>query len=99
VYVRAVVFFGVRSEAVARQRSNIRWCLQSRFPGTCLPSRGLVKFYVFLFLSSGKSYIVVVNFVAAVTCLPSIYLKTTASSGPTIFRVDSGTCVCVCVFC
>jgi hypothetical protein len=50
---------------------------------------------VFLFLSSGKSYTVVVKFVAAVTCLPSIYLNMTASTGSTIFRVDAGTCVCV----
>jgi hypothetical protein len=50
---------------------------------------------VFLFLSSSKSYIVVVKFVAAVRCLPSIYLKTTASTGSTNFRVDAGMCVCV----
>jgi hypothetical protein len=54
---------------------------------------------VFLFLSSGKSFIVVVKFVAAVRCLPSIYLKTTAPTGSIIFRVDAGTCVCVCVCC
>jgi hypothetical protein len=50
---------------------------------------------MFLFLNSGKSYIVVVKFVAAETCFQSIYLKTIASSGSNIFRVDTVTCVCV----
>jgi hypothetical protein len=65
--------------------------------GKCLASRCHGKFFVFLFLSSSKSYIAVVKFVAAVRRLPSIYLKTTASTGSTIFKVNAGTCVCGCV--
>jgi hypothetical protein len=39
---------------------------------------------MFLFLSSGNCSIVVVKFVAADTCLPSSYVKTTFSSGSII---------------
>jgi hypothetical protein len=81
------------SEAELLARERVCRVISSR---TCLSSHCRGKFFVSLFLSSGKSYIVV-KFVAAVTRLPSIYLKSTASTDSTIFRVDAGTCVCVCV--